>query len=229
MLHTERSNEEVTMNSLILKLIALLTMIMDHYGAIFCNDVIVYRIIGRLAFPIYCFLLVEGYAHTSNVRKYALRLLIFAFISEIPFDLAFFNEIGFKDQNIFFTLFIGLAAIYLLDNKKYNDKLIIISALILATLLRTDYEYIGIVYILSFYKTRNIPAKKRMLTVAFIMFIINLSTGLLQQFSVFSLLLIYNYNNEQGIKNKWVQIGFYAAYPVHLFIFYIIKIMQVGW
>lgn len=217
------------MNSLILKLIALLTMIMDHYGAIFHNDIIVYRIIGRLAFPIYCFLLVEGYAHTSNVRKYALRLLIFAFISEIPFDLAFFNEIGFKDQNIFFTLFIGLAAIYLLDNKKYNDKLIIISALILATLLRTDYEYIGIVYILSFYKTRNMPAKKRMLTVAFIMFIINLSTGLLQQFSVFSLLLIYNYNNEQGIKNKWVQIGFYAAYPVHLFIFYIIKIMQVGW
>ena len=217
------------MNSLILKSIALLTMIIDHYGTIFHNDVVFYRIIGRFAFPIYCFLLVEGYAHTSNVRKYALRLLIFAFISEIPFDLAFFNEIGFKDQNIFFTLFIGLAAIYLLDNKKYNDKLIIISALILATLLRTDYEYIGIVYILSFYKTRNMPAKKRMLTVAFIMFIINLSTGWLQHFSILSLFLIYNYNNEQGIKNKWVQIGFYAAYPVHLFIFYIIKIMQVGW
>jgi hypothetical protein len=92
------------MSVLVLKTLALFTMVIDHYGAIFQSDIIIYRIIGRLAFPIYCFLLVEGYFHTSNIKKYAARLLIFAFISEIPFDLAFFGHVGFEHQNIFFTL-----------------------------------------------------------------------------------------------------------------------------
>ena len=95
------------MSSLVLKITALITMIIDHYGAIFQGNIIIYRIIGRLAFPIYCFLLVEGYTHTSNIKKYASRLIAFAIISEIPFDLAFFGKIGFEHQNIFFTLFIG--------------------------------------------------------------------------------------------------------------------------
>jgi hypothetical protein len=64
--------------------------------------------------------LVEGYTHTSNIKKYASRLIAFAFISEIPFDLAFFGKIGFEHQNIFFTLFIGLAAIFLLITRKEN-------------------------------------------------------------------------------------------------------------
>ena len=131
------------MSSLVLKITALITMIIDHYGAIFQGNIIIYRIIGRLAFPIYCFLLVEGYTHTSNIKKYASRLIAFAIISEIPFDLAFFGKIGFEHQNIFFTLFIGLAAIYFIDNKegKYstNSAFIIIAASVIATLLRTDY------------------------------------------------------------------------------------------
>ncbi|MFA7532979.1 MAG: TraX family protein, partial [Tissierellaceae bacterium] len=92
------------MNVFILKLIALTSMIIDHYGAIFHGDVILYRIIGRLAFPIYAFLLVEGYFHTRNVKKYGLRLFIFALISEIPFDYAFYGGLSFVHQNIFFTL-----------------------------------------------------------------------------------------------------------------------------
>ena len=215
------------MSSLLLRIMALLTMIIDHYGAIFQPNIIVYRIIGRLAFPIYCFLLVEGYTHTSNIKKYVQRLLIFALISEIPFDLAFFGEIGFVHQNIFSTLFIGLAAIYLIDNKdgkyKFDSTLIIIAAAVLATVLRTDYQFIGIVYILAFHFTKNQPKTKRFSIIALIMILTNLSAGWLQQFSVLALIAIYFYNNQQGVKNKLLQMSFYIAYPLHLLIFYLIN------
>lgn len=215
------------MSGLLLKTIALLTMIIDHYGAIFQPNIIIFRIIGRLAFPIYCFLLVEGYHHTSNVKKYAQRLLIFALISEIPFDLAFYGKIGFVHQNIFFTLLIGLAAIYFIDNKdgkyKFDSTLVIIAAAVLATILKTDYLFIGIIYILSFYFTRNQPKKKRLAIVAVIMILTNLSAGWLQQFSVLALMAVYLYNNEQGVKNKLLQMSFYIAYPLHLLIFYLIN------
>lgn len=215
------------MSGLLLKLTALLTMIIDHYGAIFQTNIIIYRIIGRLAFPIYCFLLVEGYTHTSNIKKYTSRLLIFALISEIPFDLAFYGKIGFVHQNIFFTLFIGLIAIYLIDNKdtkyKFDSTLVIIAACVLATILRTDYQFIGIVYILLFYFTRNLPKKKRLSTIALIMIAINLAAGMVQQFSLLALIIIYLYNNEPGAKNKLLQMSFYIAYPLHLLIYYIIN------
>jgi hypothetical protein len=218
---------EKIMSSLVLKITALITMIIDHYGAIFQSNIIIYRIIGRLAFPIYCFLLVEGYTHTSNIKKYASRLLAFAFISEIPFDLAFFGKIGFEHQNIFFTLFIGLAAIYFIDNKegKYstNSAFIIIAASVTATLLRTDYQFIGIIYILAFYFTRDQAKPKKFLTIGLIMFAVNLSAGMLQQFSLLALIPIYFYNKTEGRKNKILQISFYTAYPLHLIIFYLIN------
>lgn len=215
------------MNVFILKIIALTTMIIDHYGAIFQNDVMLFRIIGRLAFPIYCFLLVEGYFHTKDVKRYAKRLLIFALISEIPFDLAFYNKIGFVHQNIFFTLFIGLALIYMLDNKEgrynFNKNAIIIAACLLAIILAVDYNAMGIIYILAFYFTRNNDRLKKLKTVGLVMLITNFMSSFIQQFSLLSLLLIYNYNGELGPKNKFSQILFYAAYPIHLFVFYIIK------
>ncbi|NLJ58002.1 MAG: hypothetical protein GX339_04055 [Tissierellia bacterium] len=215
------------MNGLILKLIALSTMIIDHYGAIFQSNINIYRIIGRLAFPIYCFLLVEGFIHTSNIKKYAQRLLIFAFISELPFDLAFYGRIGFEHQNIFFTLFIGLVTMYFLENKneRYNlsRKTVIVLSCMLATLLRTDYQLIGIIYILAFYFAKDFPKKKRFTILALIMILINLSIGWIQEFSVLALVPIYFYNNEQGVSNKFLQISFYLAYPAHLLIFYLIQ------
>lgn len=214
------------MTSLILKILAMTTMIIDHYGAILQSNILIYRIIGRLAFPIYCFLLVEGYFNTSNVKNYAKRLFIFALISEIPFDLAFYGQIGFEHQNIFFTLFIGLAAIYFVDNKeKYNlnSTLVIIGGAVLATLFRTDYQFIGIIYIFAFYKAHSMPKEKRLPFTAIIMFAMNLAAGWVQQFSLLALAVIYFYNNEQGIKNKFLQMGFYIAYPLHLFIFYLIN------
>lgn len=211
------------MNVFILKLIALTTMIIDHYGAIFQSNLMIFRIIGRLAFPIYCFLLVEGYFHTSDVKKYGKRLIIFALISEIPFDLAFYNKIGFVHQNIFFTLFIGLVAIHLLENKEFNKSIIIISACILAIILSVDYNAMGIIYILAFYYSRNYDRLKKLKNVGVVMLVVNFISSIVQQFSLLALPIIYSYNGQLGPKNKILQICFYAAYPLHLLIFSILK------
>jgi hypothetical protein len=215
------------MNVLFLKTIALATMVIDHYGAIFQSGINIYRIIGRIAFPVYCFLLVEGYFHTRDVKKYGKRLLLFAIISEIPFDLAFYGKIGFAHQNIFFTLFIGLVAIYFIENKEgkynFNKSLVVATAGILAMVLSVDYNIMGEIYILSFYFTRNFPKKRQMVYMAGIMLFTNLMSSPLQQFSLLALPLIYFYNGELGQKNKFLQIMFYAAYPLHLLLFYFLK------
>lgn len=143
-----------------LKIIAIVTMFIDHvgaalfehyqysvlekYGADYCKAAIsskapwlwadwmgnpatvqsidmILRAIGRIAFPIFCFLLVEGFLHTRNVKKYLIRLLIFAFISDVPFDLAFFAEIGLRHQNVFFTLFLGVSALACIDYVRHKD------------------------------------------------------------------------------------------------------------
>lgn len=216
------------MNVLILKIIALTSMIIDHYGAIFQSGVDIYRIIGRLAFPIYAFLLVEGYTHTRNVKKYATRLLLFAIVSEFPFDLAFYGSLGFTHQNIFFTLFIGLVLMYLLDNKegKYNinNNVLIFGAFFIAMLTSVDYNFVGIIYILTFYYTRDFLHPKKIKYQTLSLFLTNLFTlGFRQQFALLSMPLIYFYNGKLGPNNKFLQVFFYVAYPLHLIIFYILK------
>lgn len=206
------------MTVFILKIIALITMMIDHYGAIFQNNIHIYRIIGRLAFPIYSFLLVEGYFNTRNIKKYAIRLFIFALISEIPFDLAFYGSVGLEHQNIFFTLLIGLGTIYFIDHKeKYNIKngYIFLFSGILAIILAVDYNFVGIIYILAFYFTREYPKTIRIPRVALIIFLANLvSMSITQQYALLTLPIIYLYNEELGPKNKALQVLFYAAYPL---------------
>lgn len=214
------------MNVFTLKIIALISMMIDHYGAIFHDNIDIYRIIGRIAFPIYCFLLVEGYLHTKDVKKYAIRLLIFALISEIPFDLAFYGMLSFYHQNVFFTLFIGLVTIHLLDNPnkyKYRKGLIYLFATILSIIAGVDYSFMGLIYILAFYYTKDFNKAKRFIIIALILFLTNLLSHPIQQFSLLALPILYIYNGELGPKNKVLQILFYAAYPIHLIIYYFLN------
>ena len=117
---------------------------------------------------------------------------------------------------------------YLLDKNKdghYITRFAIgIGAAFLATMLSTDYAYIGIIYILAFYYTKDLPSLKRLTFVAAAMFITNLigSSGL-QQYSLLALIPIMLYNGKPGTKNKAVQIFFYAVYPLHLLLFALIK------
>ena len=122
------------------------------------ND-LVGRGIGRIAFPVFCFLLVEGFYRTASRRKYMLRMLIFALVSEIPFDLAFTDFSGTAScmsyQNVMFTLLFGLALMYLYEELKarylmqplvFNTLgvILIVGVSAAAVLLRTDYNYLGI-------------------------------------------------------------------------------------
>ena len=96
-----------------LKILACVTMLLDHIGAVFMPSYANYslyyalRIVGRLAFPIYCFLLAEGVAHTKNPVKYGLRLLLGVFLAEVPFDLAFSGGIDWGSQSVMVTLILG--------------------------------------------------------------------------------------------------------------------------
>jgi len=223
------------MNVFVLKMIAIITMLIDHIGAtFFLNSEIYYpmRLIGRIAFPIFAFLIVEGYFHTRNVRNYIIRLLIFAFISEIPFDLCFQHTIfAFGSQNIFFNLALGLLTIHCLTlvSKRFDPNHlkgslltagIVIASMVIATVGRFDYQAYGIVYMLVFYYMRG---KKIGLALAFLFVNVFLFGSHIQVYASLAILFLLCYNGEKGRSLKYF---FYAFYPVHLCILFLLQIYR---
>lgn len=102
------------MSTFVLKLIAASSMLIDHIGYLFFDDMQWLRIVGRLAFPIFAFLIVEGAVHTRDFKKYVMRLSVFALISEIPFNLAMRGRlIDTGGSNVLVTFVIGLICIAL--------------------------------------------------------------------------------------------------------------------
>lgn len=227
-----------------LKLLAIIFMLIDHIAATSSylyfehhSLYLIMRIIGRLAFPIFAFLLVEGFLHTRNRYKYLLRLSIFAIISEVPFDLAFYGSYyELSHQNVFFTLSIGLIALILFDKYVQEDFskafMYLILMCLLALILMTDYNAIGVLIIFAFYYYRK-DFKK--LTFALIVLnslfvleplVTSLNNGtfyfgiVIQLFAVFALFFIKMYNHERGYSLKYL---FYIFYPAHLLILYLIN------
>ena len=211
---------------------AVLNLWMDEHGMLFMADFCM-RSIGRIAFPIFCFLLVEGFQRTGNVKKYALRLGLFSLISEVPFDLAFSGELlEFKYQNVFFTLFLGLVVMMAVDwtgrqklhpvVKAVLDLGAVLVGMAAADLLHTDYYGFGILCIMALYffrQNRGIQAAAGV--VAFLAGSFLLRGGLSGVFgemaAVAGFIPVYFYNGQRGLKMKYV---FYAFYPVHLLILY---------
>lgn len=233
-----------------LKIIAIVSMLIDHIGAIILERMlilkgmpeavdsrlfnafieanaslyytdIVFRMIGRIALPIFCFLLVEGFLYTHNLKKYLTRLFIFALISEIPFNLAFFGrffEWGY--QNIFFTLFLGILAIAGLRMAEEKKQWSMIGRVLFgflsvgigigaAMLLKTDYNMFGVITIIIIYLFR----RRKILGVG-------IGCAILMEPTAFiSLIPIYLYNGTRGINLKWI---FYLFYPVHILLLYLI-------
>lgn len=204
----------------VLKLIACLSMFIDHLGAVCFSGMMGFRIIGRLAFPIYCFLLVEGAVHTRNMKKYILRMGIFALISEIPFDLAFYHRLVYMGhQNVFFTLGLGLLAIWFLEHPIEQldipdvlyKLLVIIAAGLIAEFFNTDYGFTGIAVICIFYYLRGQPQLKYPIAV-----ILLAAMGGVEVYAVLALIPILLYNGQRGRQTKAMQYGFYIFYPAHL-------------
>lgn len=196
-----------------LKVIALVSMTMDHIAYYLMeHGTLLYdlmRTVGRMAFPIFAFLLVEGYDHTRSTRKYALNLLAFALISEIPWWLLNHDN----THNVFFTLLLGLIAIKGLC--KISDPplawcIIIASICGNAIWLHVDYEYSGILLICAFHIFKPDKVTKCLLATLF-----------MYQYGVIGLWLglsvILCYNGQRGfIKGQYAKYLCYAYYPFHL-------------
>lgn len=223
----EEKRNSIGLSTFALKMIAVISMAIDHTGAVLFPQYTILRMIGRLAFPIYAFLLVEGFFHTRDVKKYAIRLGLFALASEVPFDLAFFKTPFYGGhQNIFFTLFLGILALLFAkecQNKLKNSFLSVIVTFtmilifsILAELFHTDYGAFGILLIVVFYLFRKKDIFK---TVSVTLMNVFLAGGI-QAYAGLSMIPILFYNGKKGPSLKYL---FYGFYPVHLLILYIIS------
>lgn len=217
----EQITKKMGINSFTLKLIAVFSMLIDHVGAVFFPEQVLFRVIGRLAFPILAYLLVEGFFYTHDVKRYMYRMGILALLSEIPFDLTANGVIlEFGHQNVFFTLFIGLVMMYFLLKTAGRGQMIIVSLLffLIADALRADYGGVGVLMILCFYLFREDMLWK----VISVVFVNVALMGGIQMFAVFALLPIYLHNGKQGRRMKWF---FYGFYPVHLLILFLVRMM----
>lgn len=234
------------LNSNTLRLVAVLLMISDHVWATAMSFGNWMTYIGRMAFPIFAFQIAEGFIHTKNFKKYALRLLAFALISEIPFNL-FYSSRWFNPyhQNVMFTLLLGLLAIKVIDNLKKDispkniGKSLLWLALIAVggTLGFVDYGFLGVLTVVMFYLCRGYRFTPVLQLIGMILINIVFFEGQVfifdvfgktveipsQGFAVFSLIPIWLYNGKKGKSSKVLQYGFYAFYPVHMLILYLIK------
>lgn len=215
------------MTSAVLKYIAVIAMLIDHIGAFILEDMyginstiyILSRSIGRIAFPIFAFLLVEGFKKTKNRKKYFINLLIFALLSEVPFDLANKGSLmDFNQQNIFFTLLTNLTMLCVIEGIKINktdlkaitEILIVLLFSLVSMLFKFDYSFFAPLVVYSYYKFYE-NKKMRFL-----------GSELSLYFEAFSLvhisnILIYFYNGKRGRQGKYF---FYFFYPLHLLIIY---------
>lgn len=217
------------MSNFVLKIIAVVTMLIDHSGYVIFNGFSFMNYIGRLSFPIFAFLITEGYIHTRDLKKYFYRLLIFAIISQIPYTLLFPD--GFI-INILFTLALGLLALTVYDKlkNKFLGILFVLFSAALAQLLHFDYGWFGIITIFIFYIFKN---KKICMNIFFVVisfwyyFYYFLKTTAIEYLIIFicctlSLIPINLYNGKKG---KNIKYFLYLFYPLHLIVLYIIKIL----
>lgn len=225
-----------------LKIIAIVCMTSDHASAILTRfglsyqgptlfGLTIWRVIGRIAFPIFCFMIAEGARRSRNVNKYLLRLTVFALISEIPFDIAFFLSspteiVEFGHQNVFFTLALGLAAIRVYQllkerNAAWAGFFTTAAFSAAAYFLSTDYSWSGVVCIFLMYLAADKPNSLRvplMLLAAFVPVFSHFRFNSPELFALLGVIPIALYNGEKGRKtNKYL---FYAYYPAHLLLLY---------
>jgi len=212
-----------------LKLIACLTMLCDHIGAVLVPWIPL-RIIGRLSFPIFCFLIAEGTFHTRHPGKYALRLAIGAVLAELPFDFCFFGRIYWGHQNVMVTLLLGFAAVHAGRYMQgfWRKLLSAVPFLLIAFFAQADYGVEGVLLILLFGLTRELPFRQLVqLLGMFLIFwepkgwplftVLGLPVTL-QMTCVLSMLVIALYTGEKRTTSKALQWGFYLFYPLHMLI-----------
>lgn len=249
------------MSALMLRVIACVAMLIDHIG--YQYGIMLFRAIGRIAFPIFMYLICNGYKYTSNKTRYAIRLGLFALISQIPFSLFCYNSLAYPNGNVMFTLFFALICVWSADVMRGRPVLrwfsllptVFIILLYHFDVLCSDYGARGILLALVFYFFDGKSIRCRIFTTLGMTFtlcygfllscakqlvLLLLGRGavlpqmgtwdLYQFFALAALLFIFAYNGQKGtypksmLAGKALQYGFYAFYPVHQVLLFLIRI-----
>ena len=228
-----------------LKLIACVTMLVDHFAVVllwklfptapFVSELYrICRIVGRLSFPIFCFLLAEGAHYTRNKRKYALRLAVGALLAELPYDLAFHGGWTTAHQSVMITLLLGYGALEAMKRcpEFWKKALVCLPFALVAEYLHTDYGAKGVILIGLFALTRELPRKHlwqglglwflfspdQAMAINWIRSLVQLGSFYLttQEWAVLAIVPIGLYSGEKRRGSKVLQWAFYLFYPAHL-------------
>lgn len=221
------------MTSFGLKLVACITMLIDHLGLAIFNNNIFMRGIGRIAMPIFAFQVGVGFKHTHSKLKYIFRMLLCGIISEIPFLLLLLSSgiipslipesITYFSLNICFTFAIALTSLYFLEKGKETPIFYIVSIFIvlLSIVIPMDYGIFAVLLVILSYfaKDKKIILTLGTILIAIVYFLIR--NNALQLYMLLALPFILLYNNQKGKSLKYY---FYAFYPLHMLLIALVKI-----
>ena len=224
-----------------LKLLACMLMLMDHTASLLLRWYLpsqrpwlhilgrsysVYNVcrgFGRLAFPIFCFLIVEGFTHTHDRFKYGRNLLLFAFISEFFWDIGMGRSLFHPSQNVYFTLFFGYLAMCLctyFEGRRLMQAVVLLSILVITYFFRADYSYRGYVFLMIMFWLRTERPAQALIGSMWLKY--ELVAG-------FAFIPINMYNGKRGfIKTAALKYAFYFFYPVHILILVILRRILFG-
>ncbi|KHL97111.1 membrane protein [Paenibacillus sp. IHB B 3415] len=221
-------------NSNTLKIIAILSMFIDHLSVWLVPSGtpldIFFHTIGRLAAPIMCYLIAEGFSHTSNLNKYMNRLFLFALLSHFPFVL-FFGLSWWQGTSVIWDLLMGLIALSICQNSKlplWSQVLAVAACCLLAW--TADWNYIGVLWVVCFGILRK-HLSLQMLGFALIGTVFYILPGLANsginaifRFGILlAIPLFLLYNGSRGRKSNVIKWGFYIFYPLHLVVLYLFR------
>ncbi|MEG1426661.1 MAG: TraX family protein [Oscillospiraceae bacterium] len=229
------------MTSTVLKIIALATMVFDHVGAVFFPEVEWIRMVGRISFPLFAFLLVQGFVKTRSRPKYMVRLAVFALLSEVPYDLLFSRTyLNWHSQSIMLELFCGFCMLQFVESaiQKKNPAWLLGAAAMAgaAQFLSASYGLYGMALLLAFYLFRHYRGADALalLGLTYLFYGVTnfgvsvgdyhfmlLSKNTLQLFAMAASVPLVFYNGKKGRHSmKWL---FYFVYPLHLLLLWVIR------
>lgn len=253
--------KKFSLSSAFLKNVAYLSMLIDHFFAVVFIALIQWgiwqgasvktaeeiyhagRAVGRTAFILFAFMAAEGFCHTHSRAKYLLRLGIFAFLSEIPFDLAIYGKFcAMEGQNVYFTLFFGVLALSLIEKLRgtfWLQFLAMMFCCVAVTVLNTDYMFMGVLLIFVFYRYRerflpmfllgSITIYAGIVSLYVVRYGGNgirptafLKMGVSELYGLFAFIFLYFYNGKKG--RQFPKLCYYLFYPLHLLLLYGIRV-----
>lgn len=241
-------NSKFQIRSTGLHILAMGLMLCDHSWAMLFPSAEWLTCVGRIAFPIFAFMIVEGFFHTHNLRRYLLRLLIWALVSEIPFDLMYASTPFFPyHQNVLWTFLLSLLIISLIEKCRLRLKpvlTVLISAglaaagFLIGYMTMVDYYGIGVLTVLTFYAFRRRTWTNRLLQFL-CLYVLNVkllggyyyeisvfgfTIEIVQQgLALFALIPIWLYQGKQGFRSKAFQYFCYAFYPAHMLLLFVVR------